>query len=53
MPRKESLEVRLYCLKCKDFTQSIGPIIVSKLIKKIDIILKLNVQFVINLNLNF
>ena len=33
MPRKENLEVRLYCLKCKDFTQSIGPIIVSKLIK--------------------
>ena len=33
MPRKETLEVRLYCLKCKDFTQSIGPIIVSKLIK--------------------
>ena len=33
MPRKETLEVRLYCLKCKDLTQSIGPIIVSKLIK--------------------
>ena len=33
MPRKEILEVRLYCLKCKDFTQSISPIIVSKLIK--------------------
>ena len=33
MPKKENLEVRLYCLKCKDFTQSIGPIIVSKLIK--------------------
>ena len=33
MPRTETLEVRLYCLKCKDFTQSIGPIIVSKLIK--------------------
>ena len=33
MLRKETLEVRLYCLKCKDFTQSIGPIIVSKLIK--------------------
>ena len=33
MPRKENLVVRLYCLKCKDFTYSIGPIIVSKLIK--------------------
>ena len=33
MARKENLEVRLYCLKCKDFTQSIGPIIVTKLIK--------------------
>ena len=35
MPRKENSEVRLYCLKCKDFTQSIGPIIISKLIKNI------------------
>ena len=33
MPRKETLEVRLYCFKCKDFTQSINPITVSKLIK--------------------
>ena len=33
MPRKETLDVRLYCLKWKDFTQSISPIIVSKLIK--------------------
>ena len=33
MPKKEIVEVRLYCLKCKDFTRSIGPIIVCKLIK--------------------
>ena len=33
MPRKKALEVRLYCLKCKDFTKSIIPIIVSKLFK--------------------
>ena len=28
MPKKQSLEVRLYCLKCKDYTQSIEPIVV-------------------------
>ena len=33
MLRKETLKVWLYCLKCKDFTQTIGPIIISKLIK--------------------
>ena len=33
MPRKETLKGRLYFLKCKDVTQSIGPFIVSKLIK--------------------
>ena len=32
MPRNENLDVQLYCLECKDFTQSIGPIIVNKLI---------------------
>ena len=30
MPRKQSLEVRLYCLKCKYYTQSIKPIIINK-----------------------
>ena len=30
MPRKQSSEVRLYCLKCKDYTQSIEPIIIKK-----------------------
>ena len=30
MPRKQSLEVRLYCLKCKDYTQSIEPINIKK-----------------------
>ena len=29
MPRKESSEVRLYCLKCKDYTQFIEPIIIK------------------------
>ena len=29
MPRKESSEVRLYCLKCKDYTQSKEPIIIK------------------------
>ena len=29
--RKHSLEIRLYCIKCKDFTQSTGPIIIDKL----------------------
>ena len=29
MPRKQFLEVRLYCLKCKDYTQSIEPIIIK------------------------
>ena len=31
MPRQPNLEIRLKCLKCKDFTQTIGPIIISKL----------------------
>ena len=30
MPRKQSSEVRLYCLKCKDYTQSKEPIIIKK-----------------------
>ena len=30
MPRKQSLDVRVYCLKCKDYTQSIEPIIIKK-----------------------
>ena len=30
MPRKQSSDVRLYCLKCKDYTQSIEPIIIKK-----------------------
>ena len=30
MPRKESSEVRFYCLKSKDYTQSIEPIIIKK-----------------------
>ena len=30
MPRKQSLEVRLYCLKYKDYTQSREPIIIQK-----------------------
>ena len=31
MTRKHTLEIRLYCIKCKDFTQSTGPIIINKL----------------------
>ena len=31
MPRQPNLEIRLKCLKCKDFTQTIGLIIISKL----------------------
>ena len=31
MTRKHSVEIRLYCIKCKDFTQSTGPIIINKL----------------------
>ena len=31
MPRQPNLEIRLKCLKCKDFTQTICPIIISKL----------------------
>ena len=33
MTRKHTLEIRLYCIKCKDFTQSTGPIIINKLTK--------------------
>ena len=32
MFRKQSSDVRLYCLKCKDYTQSIKPIIIKKYI---------------------
>ena len=31
MPIQPNLEIRLKCFKCKDFTQTIGPIIISKL----------------------
>ena len=31
MTRKHTSEIRLYCIKCKDFTQSTGPIIINKL----------------------
>ena len=31
MPRQPNLEIRLKCANCKDFTQTIGPIIISKL----------------------
>ena len=30
MPRKQSSKVRLYCTKCKDYTQSIKHIIIKK-----------------------
>ena len=30
MLKKQSTEVRLYCIKCKDYTQSIEPIIIIK-----------------------
>ena len=30
MPRKYSSEVRLYCVKCKDYAQSIEPVIIKK-----------------------
>ena len=34
MPRQETLDARLYCGECKDYTKSIGPIIIIiKLIK--------------------
>ena len=33
MPKQPNLEIRSKCLKCKDFTQTIGLIIISKLIK--------------------
>ena len=33
MPRQPNLEIRLKCLKCEDFTQTTGPIIISKLTK--------------------
>ena len=31
MPRQPNLEIRLKCLKCNDFTQTINPIIITKL----------------------
>ena len=31
MPRLPRLEISLKCLKCNDFTQTIGPIIITKL----------------------
>ena len=30
MPKKYSSEIGLYCVKCKDYTQSIEPIVVKK-----------------------
>ena len=33
MTKTHTLKIRLYCIKCKDFTQSTGPIIISKLTK--------------------
>ena len=33
MTRKHTLEIRLYGIKCKDFTQSTSPIIINKLTK--------------------
>ena len=30
MPRKQSIEIRLYCIKCKDYTKSIEPIIIKQ-----------------------
>ena len=31
MPRKPNSEICLKCANCKDYTQTIGPIIISKL----------------------
>ena len=33
MTIKPKSKIRLKCLKCKDFTQAIGPIIINKLTK--------------------
>ena len=33
MPRQPNLEIRLKCNNCKDFTQTINPIIINKLTK--------------------
>ena len=37
MPRQPNLEIRLNCKTCNDFTQTIGPIIIS-ILTKTDII---------------
>ena len=52
MPRQPNLKICLKSASCKDFTQTIDSIIVSKLTKN-RYHIKLYVQFVINLNLNF
>ena len=51
MPRRPNYEIRLRCKICKEFTQSINPIIIKRK-RTIDFTLKLYVQFVINLKLN-
>ena len=51
MPRKPSLEIKLRCNKCKEYTQTTNPIILKKKLE-IDFTSKLCVQFVINIKIN-
>ena len=39
MPKTKTLDVRLYCINCKEYTQSISPINIIK-VAKIRFILK-------------
>ena len=53
MPKQHNSEIRLKCASCKDFTQTLGPIIITKLTNNRCHIKKLYVQFIINLDLHF